>query len=54
MTANQTYRNIVFNRLKLDLIDIRMIAISDNIRLGLAVGKVYQRSESRINKHLAD
>jgi len=46
------YRDIVFNRLNHDLMDAGLIASPHKIRLGLAAGNVYQKSEPDIREYL--
>lgn len=46
------YRDIVFNRLNLDLLKAGLIDSPHTIRLGLAAGKTYQKSESSIREYL--
>jgi len=46
----ENYRNIVFNRLKKDLIEIGMVNQDTNISLGLAAGNVFQNKSKEINE----
>ena len=46
----ENYRNIVFSRLKKDLIELNMANVTTSITLGLAAGNVYQSKSEEINK----
>lgn len=46
----QNYRNIVFSRLKDDLIELNMANTETSISLGLAAGKVYQSKSNDIKE----
>ena len=48
------YRNIVFNRLKQDLIELGMCTQNTEIILGLAAGKVYQSKSAEIKEMLTN
>lgn len=48
----ENYRNVVFARLKKDLIEKKMIDEDVSIRLGLAAGKVYQGKIAEVRSFL--
>lgn len=45
----ENYRNIVFNRLRLDLIDLGMGTEDTKITLGLAAGNIYQSKSAEVD-----
>lgn len=50
--TSKTYRAVVLNRLKQDLIKVGMADSKTKITLGLAAGKVYKKQSDSIRKYM--
>lgn len=48
----ENYRNVVFERLRIELIKLEMISSTTTLRLGLAAGKIHRRESEQVQEFM--